>query len=430
MDPKQEKKRENQLNLLKFLNPALEYIIQIIIKSRIKKITDDNFIINYPTENKDNLIDLVNYDNPDDPYNFEYNVDIFFNEEQGLGLLVENWKFKISLNSELIAFKHEVKQKLFKKLHVFARSIQSLECLLPLNSVIKDVTNKNAEFSFQAQIFKKSDIEMELEKDFKKEKKIINLEMKEDKYVAIQLIVNYYTRYGIFKHMDNLKKNIDYNTYYTKYFQGLKERTNAKIYTNEPENINYNNDTNDTNDNKNELNSNFSQLCDEISRNKELMFSNIVQNSMIEKNGRLNVDDIKRIKKEINNKKNINLEKLFSSSLDNIEDINCRKNIDEILDTSTLMAKENALLNNIKYNKNSGNQKQLIDEVYEEIDGVEIKDLLRYPPKLNKENKLENKIIDNYMENKNSIEKIEKNCEFKDLVDDYFDIKNILNYKN
>ena len=254
--------------------------------------------------------------------------------------------------------------------------------------------------------------------------------MKEDKYVAIQLIVNYYTRYGIFKHMDNLKKNIDYNTYYTKYFQGLKEKTNAKIYTNEPENINYNNDTNDTNDNKNELNSNFSQLCDEISRNKELMFSNIVQNSMIEKNGRLNVDDIKRIKKEINNKKNINLEKLFSSSLDNIEDINCRKNIDEILDISTIMTKENSMLNNVKYNYNFGNQKQLIDEIHEEIDGVEIKDLMRYAPKFNKENKLENKVIDNYMDNKNNSREINKNCEFKDLVDDYFDIKNILTNKN
>ena len=106
----------------------------------------------------------------------------------------------------------------------------------------------------------------------------------------------------------------------------------------------------------------------------------------------------------------------------------CRraKNIDEFLDASTLMTKENALLNNVKYNKNSGSQKQLIDEVHEEIDGVEIKDLLRYPPRLNKENK----IIDNYMENKNSVEKIKKNCEFKDLVDDYFDIKNILNNKN
>ena len=151
---------------------------------------------------------------------------------------------------------------------------------------------------------------------------------------------------------------------------------------------------------------------------------------MIEKNGRLNVDDIKRIKKEINNKKNINLEKLFSSSLDNIEDINCRKNIDEILDISTIMTKENSMLNNVKYNYNFGNQKQLIDEIHEEIDGVEIKDLMRYAPKFNKENKLENKVIDNYMDNKNNSREINKNCEFKDLVDDYFDIKNILTNKN
>ena len=427
MNPKQEKKREKELKLLKFLNPPLEYIFQLIIKSRIKKITDDNVIINYKTEDKNSLIDLENYDNPEDTYNFEYNIDIVLCGEQGgcFDFIVENWKFKISLNPELNVLKYETEKKLLKKLHIFARSIQSLECLLPLNGLIKDINNKNVDFSFKAHLFKKSNIDMKLEKEIKTEKKTINLEIKEDKYFDIQLIVNYYTRNGIFKHKDNLKKNIDYNTYYTKYFQELREKTNAKIYTNEPENINENNENNN-----NELKSNFSQICDEISKNNELMFSNIVQNSMIEKNQPLNVEDIKQIKKEINNKKNVNLEKLFSSSLDNIEDINCRKNIDEILDASTLMTKENALLNNIKYNKNSGNQKQLIDEVYEEIDGVEIKDLLRYPPKLNKENKLENKIIDNYMENKNSIEKIEKNCEFKDLVDDYFDIKNILNYKN
>ena len=83
MNPKQEKKREKELKLLKFLNPPLEYIFQLIIKSRIKKITDDNVIINYKTEDKNNLIDLENYDNPEDTYNFEYNIDIVLCGEQG-----------------------------------------------------------------------------------------------------------------------------------------------------------------------------------------------------------------------------------------------------------------------------------------------------------------------------------------------------------
>ena len=52
MNSKQEKKRQNELNLLKYVNPALEHMFQSIIKSRIKNISDENFSINFPIKSK------------------------------------------------------------------------------------------------------------------------------------------------------------------------------------------------------------------------------------------------------------------------------------------------------------------------------------------------------------------------------------------
>ena len=63
----------------------------------------------------------------------------------------------------------------------------------------------------------------------------------------------------------------------------------------------------------------------------------------------------------------------------------------------------------------------MIDELYEEMDGIEIKDLIKYPPKK----------IEEIKEKKGKNEKKEKeNITFKNLLDDYYDIKQILNNKN
>ena len=51
MNRRQERKRKNELNLLKFINPSIEYIFKIILKSRIKNKSDDDLIINYPIDN-------------------------------------------------------------------------------------------------------------------------------------------------------------------------------------------------------------------------------------------------------------------------------------------------------------------------------------------------------------------------------------------
>ena len=132
---------------------------------------------------------------------------------------------------------------------------------------------------------------------------------------------------------------------------------------------------------------------------------------MIDKKEVLNGEDFKKIEKDINDKKNTNLEKLYSSCFDNIEDINCTKNIDDILDIPTIMNKENNLLNNIMDSYNPASSNKIIDEIYEEIEGVELKELIRNPPK----------------SKKGGNNKGKENINFKDIIDDYFDIKQICN---
>ena len=377
MNAKQTKKRQNQLSLLKQLNAPLEYIIQLILDSRIKEISEKNLIINYSNENKNQLIELESYGNNKGINNFEYNIYIIFNEgeQKELGFIVENWKFKISIDPELNELTNEIKKKLIKKLKIFTRSIQSLQYLLPLN----DLINNNFNYTFQAQIYKESNISMDLENEIKDEKGNINLEMMESEFMHIKLIVNYITKNGIITHNNNLKK--------------LK---------------------NDNIDNY------FSQLFVEKENDqRELMFSSIIQKTIIEKknnnnnNNYLNEEDMKQIKKEVENK-NVDFEKFYISCFDNIEDIDCRKNIDEILDMSTIMSKENQMLNDVKEKFNFEKNNKLVDLSYEEMSGIENKDLIQFPLYYYKEKK-----NDNY-----------KDGDFNNLINDYFNIKHILSKKN
>ena len=369
MSAKKELKRQKKLNLLKQLNVPLNNIIKLIIESRVKDISEKNIIINYPNENKNEFIELQSYDSNIDTNNFEYNLQIIFGEgeEEYLKFTVENWKFKISINPELNELRGEMKKKLLKKLKIFTRSIQSLQCLLPLNTLI----HKNFNYNIQAQIYKeKNRILPVLEKDIETEKGIINLEMKEDKCINIKLDVNYITENGIINHKNNIKTK------------------------------------------NNSINLNLSQMFEEADQ-KEIIMSGIVQKKIIEKNEDLNEEDVKEIKKEIQ-KKDINLENLYSPCFENIENINCQKNIDEILDMDTIMDKENQMLKNVKENFNFEKNNKLIDACYEEMSGIEIKDLIQFPP-----NNYKGKKIGNY-----------NNGEFENLMDDYFQIKQILNNKN
>lgn len=417
MNPKEKRQRQKEINVLKYINPALEKIFQIILKSRIKINPEENITIKYSKESKDKLIDLPNYNNQKNPHNYEYNIYIFFcdKENEIVDFIIENWKFKISINPDLNEFNQEAKNKLLKKLHTLVRSIQSLQCLLPNY----DMANQNFDYYFKAQIYKESNSDVVTKEEIKKEKKTINLEMNDDKLVKIQLIVNYITRKGILTHKDNLKKVPNSNEKHTEYFNKIYEqKTLNSLKMNERKSIENNEDKK-----KNEIIPNFSQLFDD---DNELMISNIIQNSMIGKKEDLNEADIKQIKKKLKDK-DIDLEQLYSSCFENIEDINCEKEEDEILDMPTIMTKENTLLNNVKNNFIFGGQNRLIDEIYEEMEGIEIQDLLRYPPKVNNETDLGNLIIDDYMHKQKSVE---KNVKFEDLVDDYFNLKGILINKN
>ena len=376
MNAKQIKKRQNQLSLLKQLNAPLEYIIQLILDSRIKEISEKNLIINYSNENKNQLIELQSYGNNKDINNFEYNIYIIFNEgdQKELGFIVENWKFKISIDPELNELTNEIKKKLIKKLKIFTRSIQSLQYLLPLN----DLINNNFNYTFQAQIYKESNISMDLENEIKDEKGNINLEMMESEFMHIKLIVNYITKNGIITHNNNLKKlkNDNIDTYFSQLFV---EKENDQ---------------------------------------RELMFSSIIQKTIIEKknnnnNNYLNEEDMKQIKKEVENK-NVDFEKFYISCFDNIEDIDCRKNIDEILDMSTIMSIENQMLNDVKEKFNFEKNNKLVDLSYEEMSGIENKDLIQFPLYYYKEKK-----NDNYNDG-----------DFNNLINDYFNIKHILSKKN
>ena len=376
MNAKQTKKRQNQLSLLQQLNAPLEYIIQLILDSRIKEISEKNLIINYSNENKNQLIELESYGNNKDINNFEYNIYIIFNEgeQKELGFIVENWKFKISIDPELNELTNEIKKKLIKKLKIFTRSIQSLQYLLPLN----DLINNNFNYTFQAQIYKESNISMDLENEIKDEKGNINLEMMESEFMHIKLIVNYITKNGIITHNNNLKKlkNDNIDTYFSQLFV---EKENDQ---------------------------------------RELMFSSIIQKTIIEKknnnnNNYLNEEDMKQIKKEVENK-NVDFEKFYISYFDNIEDIDCRKNIDEILDISTIMSKENQMLNDVKEKFNFEKNNKLVDLSYEEMSGIENKDLIQFPLYYYKEKK-----NDNYNDG-----------DFNNLINDYFNIKHILSKKN
>ena len=378
MNAKQTKKRQNQLSLLQQLNAPLEYIIQLILDSRIKEISEKNLIINYSNENKNQLIELESYGNNKGINNFEYNIYIIFNEgdQKELGFIVENWKFKISIDPELNELTNEIKKKLIKKLKIFTRSIQSLQYLLPLN----DLINNNFNYTFQAQIYKESNISMDLENEIKDEKGNINLEMMESEFMHIKLIVNYITKNGIITHNNNLKKlkNDNIDTYFSQLFV---EKENDQ---------------------------------------RELMFSSIIQKTIIEKknnnnnnNNYLNEEDMKQIKKEVENK-NVDFEKFYISCFDNIEDIDCRKNIDEILDMSTIMSKENQMLNDVKEKFNFEKNNKLVDLSYEEMSGIENKDLIQFPLYYYKEKK-----NDNYNDG-----------DFNNLINDYFNIKHILSKKN
>ena len=421
---------KNELNFINFIDPYFELIIKDIIQSRIKDIADkESLLINNKT-NSNKLVDLPHMEKDDEnPYIYEINLFILF-KRQSISFIVEHWKFKIDTSKAAkYELKDDSKKKIKRKLLTFFKSIKSSEKILPLNSLLKN----SFDYSFKAQLFHKSNIEIIAEKEITKEKQIMSLEAKDGKFVSIHLDINYFSTNGIFTHEDNLKKCINYNEYYTEMYSNLSKlsklsKLNANIENTNKKTNDYNaNNINNKNNNKegNDLND-LSLIFEEVDRN-ELMFSNIVQSTIINNEGKTNKLDMKLIKNA--GAKKIDLDKLYESCFENIEDIDFRKGLDEILSKDTLMDKEIASLNNVKdkYNLYFNKSKLLVDELYDELEGNDFNDLIINYPKLEGNKKL---IISNYMKDKKS-EKIAEEKEnektlLEDIKFDYLAIKKLL----
>ena len=420
-------KNKNELNFINFIDPYIELIIKDVIQSRIKDIDDkESLLINNQT-NSNKLVDLPNMEkDKENPYIYEINLFILF-KRQSISFIVEHWKFKIDISkSTKNELKDSSKNKIKRKLLTFFKSIKSLEKALPLNSLLK----KSFNYSFKAQIFHKSNIEIIAEKEIIKEKQKIDLETKDGKYFSIHLDINYLSTNGIFTHEDNLKKCINYNEYYTEMYSHLsklsklsKLNVNNEKTTNDnnPDNINNKNDSKEGN-NLNDL----SAIFEEVDKN-ELMFSNIVQSNIINNEGKTNKLDMELIKNAGIKKED--LDKLYEPCFENIEDIDFRKGLDEILNKDTLMDKEMASLNNVKdkYNLYFNKSKLLVDELYKEMGGNDFNDLIINYPKFEDRKQL---IISNYMndkkkENMNEEKENEKTL-LEDIKFDYLSIKKLL----
>lgn len=420
-------KNKNELNFINFIDPYIELIIKDVIQSRIKDIDDkESLLINNQT-NSNKLVDLPNMEkDKENPYIYEINLFILF-KRQSISFIVEHWKFKIDISkSTKNELKDSSKNKIKRKLLTFFKSIKSLEKALPLNSLLK----KSFNYSFKAQIFHKSNIEIIAEKEIIKEKQKIDLETKDGKYFSIHLDINYLSTNGIFTHEDNLKKCINYNEYYTEMYSHLsklsklsKLNVNNEKTTNDnnPDNINNKNDSKEGN-NLNDL----SAIFEEVDKN-ELMFSNIVQSNIINNEGKTNKLDMELIKNVGIKKKD--LDKLYEPCFENIEDIDFRKGLEEILNKDTLMDKEIASLNNVKdkYNLYFNKSKLLVDELYKEMGGNDFNDLIINYPKFEDRKQL---IISNYMndkkkENMNEEKENEKTL-LEDIKFDYLSIKKLL----
>ena len=420
-------KNKNELNFINFIDPYIELIIKDVIQSRIKDIDDKESLLINNQMNSNKLVDLPNIEkDKENPYIYEINLFILF-KRQSISFIVEHWKFKIDISkSTKNELKDSSKNKIKRKLLTFFKSIKSLEKALPLNSLLK----KSFNYSFKAQIFHKSNIEIIAEKEIIKEKQKIDLETKDGKYFSIHLDINYLSTNGIFTHEDNLKKCINYNEYYTEMYSHLSKLSKlSKLNVNNEKTTNDNNpdNINNKNDSKEGNNLNYlSAIFEEVDKN-ELMFSNIVQSNIINNEGKTNKLDMELIKNVGIKKKD--LDKLYEPCFENIEDIDFRKGLEEILNKDTLMDKEIASLNNVKdkYNLYFNKSKLLVDELYKEMGGNDFNDLIINYPKFEDRKQL---IISNYMndkkkENMNEEKENEKTL-LEDIKFDYLSIKKLL----
>jgi hypothetical protein len=427
--------KKNQKSIIEITEPILEAIFNDIINSRIKNTDEKDSILKYyKIENNNKYIDLKKFQkiNKDNPYIFELNIYVIF-KRGNISFFVEHWKFRIDItNSQFNQLNDNYELRIKKKLYTFFRSIKTLQKILPLNSLFSG----SFDYSFQIQLYLQSNIDLTPEEEIKNEKMQIKLETKDEKFFKIQLIVNYFTETGIFRHEKNIKNyiNKDYhNELYTKLMLGKVYDDSSENGENQIENIN-NNINNDNND-EDDLN-NFSQMFAEAEK-RDLFFSSIIETKIIDKKGekleKKDLEECKEIKKG-NSKQKINLDELYESMFTDIEDINCRKSLDELLTKDILMKDQNIKLNDLKekYKIYFNGNKLLVDELYEEMKNFEFNDLFLQFSQNDSDKNRKLIIDDNYFGEKNDNNKIvedkynEQNL-FKDIISDYIEIKLLLN---
>ena len=427
--------KKNQKSIIEITEPILEAIFNDIINSRIKNTDEKDSILKYyKIENNNKYIDLKKFQkiNKDNPYIFELNIYVIF-KRGNISFFVEHWKFRIDItNSQFNQLNDNYELRIKKKLYTFFRSIKTLQKILPLNSLFSGTFD----YSFQIQLYLQSNIDLTPEEEIKNEKMQIKLETKDEKFFKIQLIVNYFTETGIFRHEKNIKNyiNKDYhNELYSKLMLGKVYDDSSENGENQIENIN-NNINNDNND-ENDLN-NFSQMFAEAEK-RDLFFSSIIETKIIDKKGekleKKDLEECKEIKKG-NSKQKINLDELYESMFTDIEDINCRKSLDELLTKDILMKDQNIKLNDLKekYKIYFNGNKLLVDELYEEMKNFEFNDLFLQFSQNDSDKNRKLIIDDNYFGDKKDNNKIveDKNNEqnlFKDIISDYIEIKLLLN---
>ena len=427
--------KKNQKSIIEITEPILEAIFNDIINSRIKNTDEKDSILKYyKIENNNKYIDLKKFQkiNKDNPYIFELNIYVIF-KRGNISFFVEHWKFRIDItNSQFNQLNDNYELRIKKKLYTFFRSIITLQKILPLNSLFSGTFD----YSFQIQLYLQSNIDLTPEEEIKNEKMQIKLETKDEKFFKIQLIVNYFTETGIFRHEKNIKNyiNKDYhNELYTKLMLGKVYDDSSENGENQIENIN-NNINNDNND-EDDLN-NFSQMFAEAEK-RDLFFSSIIETKIIDKKGekleKKDLEECKEIKKG-NSKQKINLDELYESMFTDIEDINCRKSLDELLTKDILMKDQNIKLNDLKekYKIYFNGNKLLVDELYEEMKNFEFNDLFLQFSQNDSDKNRKLIIDDNYFGDKKDNNKIveDKNNEqnlFKDIISDYIEIKLLLN---
>lgn len=420
-----EKKKLNENNLLNYIEPIIQNIIQDIINSRNTTNNPENIKITDKKSSTTNIKFSFNQNNNSIPHIFEINILVLF-KRKIISFFVEHWKIIIdTTNSQFTELNDYFKMRLKKKLLIFSRTIKSLSATLPLTSLLNPIND----VSFEIYLYNETKLEIEINDESISEKDKTTLEMKEEKYMNIKLNVEYLSNNGIFQQEENIKSNIDYNAYFTNLC--MNENNNQIIKNN---------------DENKKFEENFSDIVNDFEKKEEdqgFFISNIV-------NENINNDDNERsiifnsgIYTSLIDKNRIDVDKLYKKYIKDKKKLKCDLNIDDLLNKENLMNDTMKKFSDIKYKYNShlNDNKFLSNEIYKELKDEDNDDLMFNIPKINKNEKLNDQIINNYFNNETKKSKdvnisdsfkisYEENNDqiIKEIILDYIQLKKVLKH--